>query len=327
MIISQTPLRISFAGGGTDFPSWYLEHGGAVTGSAINKYVYVIVSRRFDDKIYVNYSRKEIVDDVRQVQHELVREAMLRCGVLRGVEITMLADVPSEGSGLGSSSCVTVGLLHALYGWRGELVSAERLASEACDIELSSCRKPMGKQDQYFAAYGGLCHISFGREGTVEVERISLDEDAAERLNVQLLLYYTGRTRSASTILCEQERQIEENCRYLRDLKELGVRARDVLRNGAFSELGPILHEGWMLKKHLAPGITDPGIETMYSQALRTGASGGKLVGAGGGGFLLLACAAERTRGVRNAMTSYRHLPIALEPYGSKIIFRSDGWL
>lgn len=327
MIISQTPLRVSFAGGGTDIPSYYLKHGGAVTGAAINKYMYVIVSRRFDNKIYVNYSRKEIVDDVRQVQHELVREAMLRCGVLSGVEVTMLADVPSEGSGLGSSSCLTVGLLHALYGFRGELVTAETLAREACEIELGACGKPIGKQDQYLAAYGGLCYIEFQQDDAVAIERICLDLESFRQLNARLLLYYTGRTRSASAILHEQEKRIAENGSHLRDLKELALKARLALRNESFPELGPIMHQGWMIKRQLGPGISTSDIEEMYCRALRAGASGGKITGAGGGGFLLLVCDPERQRGLREAMNDYRDLPISLEPHGSRIIFRSDGWL
>ena len=201
MIITQTPLRIGLVGGGTDLPAYYREHGGRVLNTAIDKYVYVIVKQRFDDDIYINYSQKEIVSRVEDVQHDLVREAMHMAGIRAGVEITTLADIPSAGSGLGSSSAVTVGLLHALFAYQGRQVTAEELAERACAIEIDRCGKPIGKQDQYAAAFGGVCDMRFGPGDRVSVDRISLGRPDHHRLQDELMLFYTGITRSADTIL------------------------------------------------------------------------------------------------------------------------------
>jgi D-glycero-alpha-D-manno-heptose-7-phosphate kinase len=322
MIISQTPLRVSFAGGGTDLPRYYRCHEGMVVSSAIDKFVYVIVSRRFDELIYVNYTKKEIVERPERIQHELVREALLRTGVLTGVEITMLADVPSEGSGLGSSSSLTVGLLHALHAYQGELVSAEQLAQEACRIEIDLCGKPIGKQDQYIAAYGGICEFRFQTDDHVAVRRATKCPRLFHTLSSYLMLFYTGRTRSANTILRDQNERTEENLGALHRLKLLAARTWDALAEQRFSEVAEILDQGWRIKRGLAGGISDPDIEDLYQLALDAGASGGKVVGAGGGGFLLLYCDSRCQRAVRDALRGNRELPIALEPDGSKIIFQ-----
>ena len=208
MIVVRTPLRISFVGGGSDFPDYFRAHGGAVLSTAIDKYVYVIVKERFDDQIYINYSRKEIVDSVADIQHELVREAMRITGVDRGVEITTLADVPSSGTGLGSSSSITVGLLQALYAYKGVLVTAEQLAQQACEIEIERCKKPIGKQDQYIAAFGGLRVIQFHPDNSVAVQSVDCGEAVRQQLNRELLLFYTDVTRIAGGVLQEQQQNI-----------------------------------------------------------------------------------------------------------------------
>jgi D-glycero-alpha-D-manno-heptose-7-phosphate kinase len=322
MIISQTPLRVSFAGGGTDFPVYYRAHEGVVVSTAIDKFVYVIVSRRFDRLVYVNYTKKEIVERVEDIQHELVREAMLRAGVRDGIEITMLADVPAEGSGLGSSSSLTVGLLHALRAYQGELVSAEQLAQEACQIEIETCGKPIGKQDQYIAAYGGICEFRFRQDDRVEVRRAPKCPRLFHSLSSSLMLFYTGRTRQASVILQQQNGRTTENLDALHRLKALAARAWMVVQGEHYAELAELLDQGWRIKRGLADGISDPAVEEMYQRALDAGAGGGKLVGAGGGGFLLLHCDPRYQRAVRNALRDYRELPVALEPDGSKIIFQ-----
>src|SRR6266487_4530692 len=209
MIITQTPLRIGLLGGGTDLPGYYLEHGGRVLNCALDKYVYVILTPRFDNEIYVNYSKKEIVSRVEDLEHELVREAMRMTGVTNGVEITTLADIPSAGSGLGSSSAVTVGLLHALFAYQGRQVSAKELAEGACTIEIERCGKPIGKQDQYIAAFGGIRDIRFGPGDEVEAEDVGLSPDDRRALQQQVMLFYTGVTRSADPILAEQNDNIE----------------------------------------------------------------------------------------------------------------------
>ena len=230
MIVTQTPLRVGLVGGGTDLPGYYREHGGRVLNAAIDKYIYVIVKQRFDDDIYVNYSQKEIVPRVEDIQHELVREAMYMTGVRSGVEITTLADIPSAGSGLGSSSAVTVGLLHALFAYRGQQVTAQELAERACTIEIDRCRKPIGKQDQYAAAYGGICDLRFGPGDRVDVEQIILSPHARRLLSSELLLFYTGITRSANTILNEQSANTAERLPQLAQLRDLAGEAAEGLR-------------------------------------------------------------------------------------------------
>ena len=322
MIISQTPLRVSFAGGGTDFARYYREHEGTVVSSAIDKYVYVVVVPRFDELIIVNYTKKETVENVRDLKHELVREAMLRTGVDNGVELTTLADVPSEGSGLGSSSTVTVGLLHALYAYKGKLVTAEQLAREACEIEIDICGKPIGKQDQYIAAYGGVCQFRFCKDDSVDVRQFRRSTELFHGLSRNIMLFYTGRTRKAGNILSVQDSRTEVNLEQLHCLKALALRTAEALDRLRLWEVGRMLNDGWQLKRQLAEGISNPEIEEMYDLALSAGASGGKICGAGGGGFLLLYCDPAHHKAVRKAMEAYRELPIALDPDGSKIIFQ-----
>lgn len=319
MIIVQTPLRISFFGGGTDFYDFYSSHGGAVLSTAIDKYVFAIIKERFDDLICVNYSKKENVNEVGQLQHELVREAMRITGITKGVEITTLADIPSEGTGLGSSSSITVALLHAFYTYQGELKSAETLAQEACHIEINVLGKPIGVQDQYIAAYGNMRLFRFNSHG-VQKESIGLDAEKKRRLNESLLLFYTGVTRKADTILTEQKANINNKISILKEVGKLAIKGKQALIEGAFEELGQMLHSGWELKKQLANGITNPAIEETYQAARKAGALGGKITGAGGGGFLLLYCPVERKEDVRRALRGLRELPFRFENDGSKVI-------
>lgn len=321
MIITQTPLRISFAGGGTDFAGFYEKEHGAVVSTAIDKYVFVVVKERFDDKIRVGYTRTEMVDSVDEIQHELVREAMRMVGIGKGIEISTMADIPSEGSGLGSSSTVTVGLLNALYAYRGESVTAETLARQACQIEIDVLGKPIGKQDQYIAAYGGLRHFRFHPDGDVEASRISLDASAKQRLCESLLLFYTGITRQSSEVLSVQKRNIAHKMALLTEMRDQADELARHLKLGAIASLGQTLREGWTRKKQLANGITNEQIDRMYELAISAGAIGGKVTGAGGGGFLLLCAPPENRAAVRRKLAGYRELPINLERDGSKVIF------
>lgn len=321
MIISQTPLRVSLLGGGTDFREFYAGNGGAVLSLAIDKYIHVIVKDRFDDKIVLNYSRKEVTDGVDEIQHELVRESMRRVGVEKGVEITSLADIPSEGSGLGSSSSVTVGLLNALYGHRGTQVSAERLASEACEIEINVLGKPLGLQDQFIAAFGNLCFIEFGKEPVPRVERLCLSESQKRCFVSNLLVFYTNTTRRSETILRGQREHIPIKIRELSRLRDLAYEGRELLLCGRFDEIGPLIHENWLTKKSFTPVTSSPEIDRMYCEALSAGASGGKIAGAGGGGFMIVYCRPERQNDVRRALSGHPELPISLSRDGSKIIF------
>jgi D-glycero-alpha-D-manno-heptose-7-phosphate kinase len=321
MIITQTPLRISFAGGLTDLADFYTLESGCVVSTAIDKYVFVIVNERFDNKIYINYSRKEIVDRVDDIEHDLVREAMRITGVTEGVEITTLADVPSEGSGLGSSSSVTVGLLNALYTYRGDPQPPERLAAEACEIEIERCRKPIGKQDQYIAALGGLRCFIFRADGCVEAERLPLLPEQRRMLSENLMLFFTNRTRSADPILREQKAHMSQKRELLARIKAIALDAREALVAGNLDTLGVLLDRGWQWKCEMSARVSNSEIDVMYRKAREAGAIGGKLCGAGAGGFLLLYCPHALQSRVREALSDYRELPFHLERDGSKVIF------
>ncbi|MGC8863338.1 MAG: GHMP kinase [Armatimonadota bacterium] len=321
MIITQTPLRISFAGGGTDFRDFYEKQYGSVVSTAIDKYVYVIVKERFDDLIRVGYTRTEMVESVDQIQHELVREVMRMVGIEKGVEISTMADVPSEGSGLGSSSTVTVGLLNALYAYKGESVTAEDLASQACRIEIDILGKPIGKQDQYIAAYGGLRHFKFYPNEEVEVNTIDLNESARQRLNESLLLFYTGVTRNSSEVLTEQRSNIARRLSLLIEMRDQADELARLLKLGTIASLGQTLREGWNRKRRLASAISNPLIDELVEAALSAGAIGCKVTGAGGGGFFLVCTPPENRAAVRKRLSHLRELPISLARDGSKIIF------
>jgi len=321
MIIAQTPLRLSFLGGGTDFEDFYrLNGGGAVLTSAIDKFTFVIVKERFDDMIYLNYSKKEIVSRVDDIEHELIREALRMTGVEKGIEITTMADIPSEGTGLGSSSSITVGLLQALHTYRGASVTSEDLARQACQIEIDVLGKPIGKQDQYIAAYGNMRLIAFHRDG-IKTEKVGVSREHKRKLNENLLLFYTGRTRKSSGILAEQKANITERLDVLKELARLAFEAKRTLLSGAFDEFGELLHEGWTLKRQLSSKITSSDIDDAYESARKAGAIGGKIAGAGGGGFLLLCCPTSKRDDVRASMGQLRELPFSFHNDGSKVIF------
>jgi len=321
MIITRTPLRVGLVGGGTDLPDYYREHGGRVLNAAIDKYVYVVVKQRFDDDIYVNYSSKEIVSRVEDLQHELVREALHMTGIRGGVEITTLSDIPSSGgSGLGSSSAVTVGLLQALFTYQGRQLTAEELADRACAIEIDRCRKPIGKQDQYAAAYGGVCDIRFGPGDGVVVDQLALTPQIRRKVQEELLLFFTGVTRSANSILSEQTANIADRLPQLHQLRDLAGDAATGLRDGDVDALGVAMNKSWAAKRELASGVSTSQIDEAVEAAISAGATGAKVTGAGGGGFLLVVCPLESQRRVREQLVHLRELPINIEPFGSRVI-------
>ena len=321
MIITQTPIRISFFGGGTDFREYYLQEGGCVLSTAIDKYIFVIIKERFDRKIRVGYTRTELVDAVDQVQHELVRECMRHVGIQRQVEIATMADIPSQGSGLGSSSAVTVGLLHAMHTYVGAPQNQDILAREACAIEVDVLRKPIGVQDQYIAAYGGQRFIQFHTDGAVTLEALALAPDVLRQIEQRLMLFYTNVERRAESVLVEQVANIDQRLPILRELKGLAHAARASLVSGDLDEFGRLLHQGWQNKKQLASGISNGAIDQVYASARRAGCLGGKITGAGGGGFLLLYCPPERQEAVRTALHGLPELPFRFERDGTKVIF------
>ena len=321
MIITQTPLRIGLVGGGTDLPDYYVEHGGRVLNCAIDKYVYVIAKQRFDDDIYVNYSKKEIVSNVDDLEHELVREAMKMTGVCGGIEITMLADIPSSGSGLGSSSSITVGLLHALWAYQHQHVPAEGLAEGACTVEIERCGKRIGKQDQYIAALGGIQDLRFGPGDRVVAEELGLSAAERHAFEEQVMLFYTGVTRSATAILDEQSNNVANALSGFHLLRDLAGCAVDHLRKGDVEGVGHIVRQSWETKRKLASGVTNAQIDSAIELALMAGASGAKVTGAGGGGFLLVICPRENQRAVRENLAHMRELPIKLDRFGSRVVF------
>ncbi|MCK4726633.1 MAG: GHMP kinase, partial [Anaerolineales bacterium] len=285
------------------------------------KYIYIAIKERFDRKLRVGYTKTEMVDRIDDLQHELIREALRKTGITEGVEITTMGDIPSEGSGLGSSSTVTVGSLHAMYTYLGNIVPADQLAAEACEIEIDILGKPIGVQDQYITALGGLRIIEFMRDGQVLSEKVDINQRALRRLNENLMLFFTGVTRQADTILVEQNDNLGNRLIILRRLKELAYSGRDELIAGNIDAIGEYLHEGWMLKQQLASRISNPEINNIYDTAKSAGAIGGKITGAGGGGFLLLYCPHGKQETVRSALADLQELSFLLEHDGSKVIF------
>ena len=326
MIISQTPLRISFVGGGTDIKEFYTITPGCVISATIDKYVYVIIKERFDDYIYVGWSNKrERVLNVRDIEHDLVREALKKTGITKGVEITTFADIPSAGSGLGSSSSITVGLLNAMYNFTGNQVTPKMLAEEACDIEIEILQRPMGKQDQYIAAYGGLKEFIFNPDGSVLFNTIKCNNNSRRMFGSNIMLFYTDVTRKSSEILTHQVKATKKQLNTLIKMRDQVISFKEILENNiSIDSLGLLLDEGWQLKKSLVDKISNNKIEKMYKKAINSGALGGKISGAGGGGFLMLFVPREKQGSVREELREYREFPFMLEPYGSKIIFNME---
>ncbi|MDO8659011.1 MAG: GHMP kinase [Candidatus Parcubacteria bacterium] len=324
MIISRTPLRISFVGGGSDISSFYHHTPGAVVSTAINKYIYIAVNNQFDGRIIVNYSKTEIVTKVSDIENNLVREALKLTGVKGGIHINSIADIPSEGSGMGSSSSYIVGLLNALYAYQGKHVNAERLAREACQIEIDILKKPIGKQDQYIAAYGGFQYIKFNSDGTVYVDPIICKEETKRNLESKLLLFYTGITRSADPILAKQTKNMasqKDKRGIMKEMVLLAGKMQNALNNNNLDVFGEMLHENWMLKKQMAEGVSSPQIDKWYETALKNGAIGGKLLGAGGGGFLLFYAPANKHKKIIDSLSDLMYQDFSFEPQGSKIVF------
>ena len=315
-------MRISFAGGGTDLRAFYSRYEGAVVSTAINKYVYITVNRAFDHCIRVSYSKTEIVDCVDEIKHNLIREAMKLSGVTEGVEITSIADIPAKGTGLGSSSSYLVGLLNALYAYRGQFQSPKKLAEGACEIEIEILGEPIGKQDQYIAAYGGLQYIQFNPDESVYVDPVICFKDTKIAFQNNLMLFYTNITRSASSILKQQQKKTADKLDALKRMKGIGDEINDVLRaNRDMSRIGKLLDENWRLKKSLVEGISLDVIDSYYGKAIAAGALGGKLLGAGGGGFLLFYVEAQNRESVRRALSDLGMVEFEFEPQGSKIIY------
>lgn len=326
MIISRTPLRISFIGGGSDLAVYYQRSPGSVVSTAVNMYIYITVNKKFDDLIRVSYSKTEMVPSVDEIEHNIIREALKIVGIEKGVDIVYMGDIPlgSAGVGLGSSSSLAVGVLNALYAYKGQHVSAEYLAQKACEIEIDILQHPIGKQDQYVAAYGGFNFIQFNKDESVFVDPVICERETRQKLNKKLLLFYTGIMRISSSILEEQKASIGDNSKFLDAMVELSKIMRDAIIKHDLESIGPLLHESWEYKKKLATKITNGQINEYYEKARKAGAVGGKILGAGGGGFLLLYCDEAWQDNVRKALIDLKEVPFLFEPQGSKIIYVSD---
>jgi D-glycero-alpha-D-manno-heptose-7-phosphate kinase len=323
MIVSKTPLRMSFVGGGSDLPAFYREEVGAVLSTSIDKYMYICVNKKFDGRIRISYTRTEEVERREEVEHPLVREALDFVGIDGGVEIASMADIPSKGSGLGSSSTYTVGLLNALYAYRNQYVSKEELASQACEIEIDRCGEPIGKQDQYAAAYGGLNLIRFHPDDTVSVDPVVCKRSLLQELEDSTLVFFTGRTRSASAVLANQSAAMKTTDRraLMRRMVELAFEMKEQLESGTLEYLGDLLGENWRLKAQLTAGISDPQIDAWHAAGMANGALGGKLLGAGNGGFIMFYAPPERHAVIAAALADLQPVKFRFDRTGAQIVF------
>jgi D-glycero-alpha-D-manno-heptose-7-phosphate kinase len=329
MIITRTPFRVSFFGGGSDLAAFYRRSTGAVLSTTIDKYMYLSAHPYFDgSSIHLKYSQSELSRTVAELRHPLVRRVLERLEVKGGVEITSTADVPA-GTGLGSSSAFAVGLLNLMYAMQGKSVGPARLGREASEIEIEDLGAPIGKQDQYASAYGGLNFIRFFSDETVDVAPLVISAECRERLQSSLLMFYTGEQRSASGVLKEQRSAIvrdQEKFEAMQRMVDLAYRGRVLLESDDVPGFGALLRDAWEIKRSLTTSITNPGIDDMYARAMAAGAWGGKLLGAGGGGFLLVAAPESAHAAVREALGHRQELPLRLERGGAKVVYMTDDY-
>lgn len=325
MILSRAPVRFSLGGGGTDLPSYSREHGGFLVAAGIDKYIYLALHKRFEDKIRLAYSKTEQVDSLEEVEHPIFREAMRMVGVDSGVEIFSMADVPAN-SGLGSSSSFTVALLNALHAYRREYVDTKTLAEEACKVEIDILKEPIGKQDQYIAAFGGVTAFTFGKDGSVQVERVRMKNEVLDELESNLTIFFSGVERRASSVLAEQAKTIKSNhddaVQRMHRIKEIGYETKKLLEQGRIDDFGALLHEHWENKRKLASNMTDPALDEHYDAARKAGAIGGKLMGAGGGGFFMFYTRPQDKRAVHDALSArgLRPLRFRFDHDGARLV-------
>lgn len=326
MIITKTPFRISFVGGGSDLEAFYSKSAGAVLSTTINKYMYISTHAFFEaDKIRTKYSQTETVSRIDDLKHPILKTCLKKFDIQGGIEISSIADIPG-GTGMGSSSSFTVGLLNNLNAVTHQYASKESLAAAACEIEIDLLKEPIGKQDQYAAAYGGLNVIEFKENGRVAVSPVLPQAGVLQELEQNLCLYYIGNQRSASSILSEQKKNTAAADKFttLQNMVGLVYELRNTLMQGNLDDFGRLMHENWLMKQSLASGISNPLIDELYQTALANGALGGKLLGAGGGGFMLFYCPVEKQKKLNEALHKVRRFPFAFEHDGSKIIYYGD---
>ena len=324
MIITKTPLRVSFAGGGTDLAAFYEQEEGMVVSSAISLSIYLAVHEFFEKKIVLKYSQTEEVAEVDEIAHPLIRECMKLAGAGAPLELTSFADIPSKGSGLGSSSSFAVGLIKALNAHQGRNIGPEGCAAGACEVEIDRLGEPIGKQDQYAAAYGGLNTIRFRPDGSVHVDPIIMSREKRKQLDENLVMFYTGITRSASGILQEQKKNTTDDSakfRSLQTMKGMAVELAEALNEGHIDAVGDFMHQGWLEKRKLAAKISNAEIDGWYEAGRAAGARGGKLLGAGGGGFLMFYCDSDKQEALRESLSDLREVPFGLETQGTRVLY------
>jgi D-glycero-alpha-D-manno-heptose-7-phosphate kinase len=323
MIISRTPFRISFFGGGTDYPPWYLKNSGSVLSATIDKYCYITLRYLppfFEHRIRIVYSKIELCQKYDEIQHPAVRETLRFLKLERGLEIHHDGDLPAR-SGMGSSSSFTVGLLNALYAKQGIMASKKQLALESIHIEQNMIKETVGSQDQIATTYGGINQIVFHKSGEFEVHPMILTRERVRELNAHLMLFYTGIKRTASNVADSYVNNIQEKEKLLNKMKEMVEKGIRILQNGNMCEFGKLLHEAWMAKRSLSSKVSNNIVDELYRRALNYGALGGKITGAGGGGFLLLFVPPSRRHQVREALSELLHVPFRFEFQGSHITF------
>lgn len=322
MIISRTPFRISFAGGGSDLPAFYRKEMGAVLSTSINKYMYIAIHPFFNSsKVQLKYSKTELVSNISEIAHPIFR-TVLQMYKLNGVDINSIADVPS-GTGLGSSSSFTVGLLNAVNAYNNKTISSEELAKIACKIEIDLLKSPIGKQDQFAAACGGLNFITFHQDETVNIQKIVMNNNKKHELDENLIMIYTGDVRSANSILEQQNFALEDDKKFniQKSMVNLAFELKHSLENNDIDSFGRILHDGWLLKKSMVKTISNDVIDEIYNKGIKAGALGGKLLGAGGSGFVLFYCPKEKQENFRNKMKDFTEYSFSFDNFGSKIIY------
>ncbi|MDQ3021679.1 MAG: sugar kinase [Bacteroidota bacterium] len=299
MIISRAPVRISMGGGGTDLPSYYENHEGFLLAASINKYVHILLNKRFEASIRLSYSKTEIVNNINEIEHSIFRASLKYTGIKKQVEIVSVADVPSN-CGLGTSSTFTVALLSTLFAYKREYLSLEKLAESACHVEINLLHEPIGKQDQYASTFGGFNAYTFHKDGKVTVEPVKINEGSLIELQNNIFLFYLNKKRLASDILKEQNKKTKENnadvLKRLHQIKNIGLQSKKILEKNKINEFGELLNEHWLIKKGISKKISDSFIDEVYETAMKNGALGGKVIGAGGGGFLLFYCPYEKTK-------------------------------
>jgi len=323
MIISRTPFRVSFCGGGTDQKEYWEDHGGAVLSTSINKYLYVIAKERFDNEVWLKYSENEIIKRLEEIKNLRWKECLKLTGVTKGIELVNLSDIPKE-SGLGGSSAFTVGSLNALHAIMGKHKSSKELAREACDIEINTLKEPIGLQDQYAVAYGGFNLIEFQRDGNVNISPLIINSTLRKELFSNLMMFRIGNTREAKSVLTEQKAETKAKAEILHKMKESAYSSRDALYSSDLRKFGELLHQNWEYKKNMASNISNPSIDEYYNIARKAGAIGGKICGAGAGGFFVFYAEPEHQDKIRLALKDLQEFSINSDNTGSKIVYIGD---